>query len=120
MDDTQVRRSYVVVLKDYLVLQDSADTIAEHDPGARIVATSTAMDAVKALGGVLDVVVAFVEASPKEFAGSELARAIAARSGRVVLLGQAAEESSGQTDWPILSRPFRFVDVLYHLGSKPA
>lgn len=120
MDDTKVRRAYVVVLKDYLVLQDIVDTIAEHDPGAGIVTAVRMADAVNALAGVMEVVVAFVEASPSDFGNSDLARAIAARSGRVVLLGQAAEETAGPTEWPVLSRPFRFIDILYHLGGKPA
>ncbi len=115
MDDRQARRTYLVVLGDYLVLRDIADTIAQHDSGATIIAATEAEAALREIERVRELEVAFIEAGPADFAGSDLAHAIRARAGRVVLLGDEAEEASGRFDLPVLVRPFRTLDVLRYL-----
>lgn len=119
MNEPQSRRTYVVVLGDYVVLQDISDTIAEHDPGSEIVACSDPSDAIRKLRGVDNVEVAFIEADPLLFGGSDLARLIEHRVGRIVLLGDAAEEGGARSIWPVLRRPFRAIDVKGFLRPRP-
>jgi hypothetical protein len=64
--------------------------------------------------------VAFVAESPRAHLDSELARGIAARGGRVVLIGEAAEAEGAALGFPVLARPFSTEDILAHLAGGAA
>jgi hypothetical protein len=105
--------SYLVVLRHVLVAQDIAQAIAEWDPAAavagRVLVAREPMEALDRLDGVARLAVAFVAAPPAAFRGSVLAALIAARDGRVVLMGEEAELAPD--GYPVLARPFRTGDV---------
>ena len=115
--DGEDRPAYLIVLRHVVVAQDIALTIADLDPGARIVTVATPAEALPALDGVDRLAVAFVSEAPRAHRGSELARAIAARGGRVVLIGEAAEAEGTALGFPVLARPFSTADILVHLAA---
>ena len=97
-------RAYLVVLRHVLVAQDLAQAIAEWDPAA-----GAQGRLLLALDGVEALAVAFVAEPPERFRTSRLAGAIAARGGRAVLMGEAAE--AAPDGYPVLARPFATADV---------
>lgn len=100
------RQTYLVVLDDYLIAQDLAESIACYDDAAQVVVRHVVDDAVAALEAVEGLAVAFVGVDPKQFAGSALARMIDSRGGKVVLMGDAAEDDGETGGWAVLHRPF--------------
>ena len=110
------RPAYLIVLRHVLVAQDIAMTIADADPGARVVTTASPAEALPALRDVERLAVAFVAEAPRDHGDSDLGRAIAARGGRVVLIGEAAEAEGEALGFPVLTRPFSTGDVLAHLS----
>ena len=110
------RSAYLIVLRHVLVAQDIAMTIADADPGALVVTAASPAEALPALGTVRRLAVAFVAESPRGHGDTELGRAISARGGRVVLIGEAAEAEGEALGFPVLTRPFSTGDILAHLA----
>ena len=104
--------AYLVVLGDYLVAQDLAESIACHDPAAEVIVRHTMAEAVAAMESVARIEVAFVGDAPTRFAASQLAQAIRSKGGRVVLLGDEAEATGEAAGWSVLHRPFSLSLVL--------
>ncbi len=98
--------TYLVVLADYLVAQDLAESIVVYDADAEVLVLHSASRAAAALEKVERIAVAFVDAGPELFGASELAQMIQSRGGRVVLLGDEAEAAGGALGWSVLQRPF--------------
>ena len=108
-------RTYLIVMQQVLIAQDLALTIADHDPRANVIVASTPAEAEAALAPVAHVVIAFVADAPSLFQESTLARTITARGGRVVLLGDEAEDIGPTPQWGVLDQPFSTDAVLKHL-----
>ena len=118
--DGGARPAYLIVLRHVVVAQDIAATIADVDPGAPVLAVASSEAALPALGEVERLAVAFVAEAPRSFEGSPLARGIAARGGRVVLIGEAAEAEGAGLGFQVLSRPFSTEDLVRHLAATGA
>lgn len=110
--------AYLVVVNEYLIAQDIALTINDHDPGAKAIIAATAPQALAALSEVPRVVVAFIAEPPNHFARSALAKAIAERGGRVVLLGEEAEELGPIAEWDVLYVPFTTATLIESLTRR--
>ena len=113
--------TYLIVLRHVVVAQDIALTIADMDPQARVVTAASEAEALSMLGGVDRLAVAFVGQSPRAYESSALARAVAERGGRVVLLGEDAEAEGAALGYAVLVRPFSTGTILRHLvgGAGP-
>lgn len=109
-------RAYLIVLRHVLVAQDMALTIAEVDPGARVLLAGGVAEGLAMVEGVGRIAVAFVRETPEGFAGSELARAVADRGGRAVLMGEEAEEHGEADGFAVLARPFSSGSLMHHLA----
>ncbi len=108
---------YLIVLRECVVLQDISDTIVEFDPGAMVISVTAPEEALAAIAEVERLAVVFVEAAPHAFVKTDLAAAIASRGGRIVFLGDAAEDGSDAGRWIVLRRPFSSETVLGHLAA---
>jgi len=97
---------YLIVMSQVLVAQDIAMTIRDHDPGATVIVATGVGHALVQLQPVSRLDLAFLTEHPTAFAGSPLARAIALRGGRTVLLGSDAENTGPNGDWDVLAQPF--------------
>jgi hypothetical protein len=98
-----------------VVAQDIALTIADMDPKARIVTAASEAEALPRLSEVERLAVAFVAQAPRAYEDSALARAVAARGGRVVLMGEEAEGEGEALGYAVLVRPFSTGSILSHL-----
>ena len=107
--------AYLIVQSQSLVALDLAMAITEFDPAASVVTTASCADALPAIDGVRQIAVAFVDGGPCTFAASALAREVAQRGGRVVLMGRDAEDAGEGLGYPILERPFSGDHVAWHL-----
>lgn len=114
------RHVYLIVLADYLVTQDLVETVSDHDPDAALIKCRTMDEAVDALEDVERIAVAFVHAAPSEMARSSLPASITSRGGRLVLIGDDAEECSEPGEWTVLQRPFSMAMVQAHLAGTAA
>jgi hypothetical protein len=113
MFDTLIApRTYLIVMKEVLIAQDLALTIADYDTNASIIIASTHAEAEAALATVNSLEMAFVANAPSQFKTSMLARTIRQRNGRVVLLGSEAEEVGPTQCWEVLNQPFSTDAVL--------
>lgn len=110
--------TYLIVVGDYIVALDLAQTVADFCPTALVIQKSTAVAALAAVAAVDRVKVAFVGEPPDTFARSELARLISNKGGRVVFVGGEAEDLGPGTGHAVLSRPFSTPAVLAHLEGK--
>ena len=104
--------AYLVVLGDYLVAQDLAESIVYYDPAATVIVRHTTAEALVAVDSVARIEVAFVGDAPTRFAASQLAQMIHSKGGRVVLLGDEAEATGEAAGWSVLHRPFSLSLVL--------
>ncbi|WP_347311419.1 hypothetical protein [Defluviimonas sp. SAOS-178_SWC] len=103
--------AYLVAVRDFVVSQDLADTVREFDPGAMIVTARTCRETLNAIKTCDRLALAFVEAGPDRILRARLDVTIRERHGRLVLLGDDAEdewETGGAPGriWPVLMRPF--------------
>ena len=98
--------AYIILVSETLVAQDIAQTIADFDPGAEVILARTAEEAEAALCEIDTVAVAFIGGNPRGFVGSPVAKAIAERGGRAVLLGVEAEATGATADFDVLAQPF--------------
>ena len=99
-------RVYLLVMRHLIVAQDLAEIIRESEPEAEVLLAATASAALETLSDVRTISVAFITTGPDEFAASALKAAIAAREGRVVLMGDAAERYGENDSFAILAQPF--------------
>jgi hypothetical protein len=109
-------RTYLIVLRHVVVAQDIAMTITDMDPEARIVTAASEAEALPRLAGVEHLAVAFVGQAPRAYQDSALARAVLARGGRVVLMGEEAEAEGAALGYAVLVRPFSTEGILQHLA----
>ena len=110
---------YLIVLRHVVVAQDIAMTIAEFDPEARVVTAASGAEALPLLEGVERIAMAFVGKGPEAFRASLLARAVAERGGRVVLMGEEAEAEGEAQGFAVLVRPFSTGNILAQLHTEP-
>jgi hypothetical protein len=110
--------AYLVVLSQGVVALDIAMTIEEFDPAAPVVAALSCDEAVPVLDSIDRIAVAFVDKAPEAYADSVFARKVAERGGRVVLLGQEAEEKGADLGFAVLERPFSTEHVTSHLAAQ--
>lgn len=108
---------YLIVLSDCVVLQDLSDTVTEFDAGATVIAVNRVDDALCALEGIAELAVAFIEAAPDGSAGTKLSGAIRARHGRIIYLGDDAEDAREGIRTTVLKRPFSPEIVFRSLGA---
>lgn len=108
--------SYLVALDQVVISQDIAGAIGEHSPGARVLVARNASEALAMLEPVAQLSVAFLGMPPRHYADSDLARAIAARRGKAVLISPEAEEAAPSTEWRVLELPFTTEAVHAMLG----
>ena len=109
-------RTYLILLKDYLVAQDLAESIAVYDPEAEVIVQHALADAVSALEATPQIAAAFVGLEPLQCSASGLADMIRGRGGEVILMGSEAEEQGEALGWKVLHRPFSEGLVLAHLA----
>jgi hypothetical protein len=108
--------TYLIVLRHVLVAQDIAMTIAEFDPGARILTSASGAEALPLLRGVERIAMAFVGKGPQRAsAPPRWPRPWRNVVGRVVLMGEEAEAQGEAQGFAVLVRPFGTGDVLAHL-----
>lgn len=110
--------TYLIVLRHVLVAQDIALTIAEFDPGARVVTAASVAEAMSLLPSVERLVMAFVGRGPDAYRASPLAQAVKDRGGRVVLMGEEAEEEGEAQGFAVLARPFGTGNIMAHLDGE--
>jgi hypothetical protein len=110
-------RTYLILLKDYLVAQDLEESIAAHDPAAEVIVRQSMASALSALEATQQIAVAFVDVEPLHCRASGLADMIRSRGGEVILMGDEAEEKGEALGWKVLHRPFSEGLVLAHLAA---
>lgn len=129
MDDTDSMNGevYVLMLRDFVVLKDLEDTVRDYAPAAIVLTASECDQALALIEGLDRISIAFVEAGAEAVAAARIDALVAARGGRIVLLGDDAEdewEAGNQTSvLPILLRPFSSQTVerlLADLLGRPA
>lgn len=106
---------YLIAVRDFVVRKDLEDTVLDFDPAAVVL---TATSCAEALGRIRmrdKLAVVFVEAGPIKVSASGIEDMVRSRGGRLVLLGDDAEDavdaqSAGR--WSTLQRPFFSQTVL--------
>jgi len=118
---------YVLMLRDSFVLKDLEDTVRDYAPGAVILTASEWDEALALIEGLDRLSIAFVEAGAEAVAAAQIDARVAAMGGRIVLLGDEAEDEweadSQASRWPVLLRPFSTQTVerlLAELMGRPA
>ena len=114
-ETTTAQRCYLIVMQQVLVAQDLALTISDYDASAIVKIAGTHAEAEAALLNIAQMELAFVADAPSRFMQSSLAQSIRARGGRVILLGEEAEEDGPTQHWGVLNQPFTTDAVLQHL-----
>ncbi len=113
MDGTFMRdRLYLLLVEPGLVATDLTGIISEADLHARVVIARDIAAAHEVLTDARIVASAILDIDPDHGPAEALARAVAARGGRVVLIGDAAEDKAERTRWLVLQRPFTTETVL--------
>ncbi|QCO56935.1 hypothetical protein EOK75_14130 (plasmid) [Pseudorhodobacter turbinis] len=113
----QSRATVIIVHGDFLIAGDLSATIRDFMPFALIIVARDIEEACTLLDGAKPVMLAFVEAGHSDFAASALAERLDRHLGRVVLLGDIAEQQAAEGGWPVLFRPFFADDILMLLRS---
>lgn len=108
--------TYLVLVDPDLVADDIRLTITEADPAARVVVAHSAIEAAAALETVTCVNVAFIGLPPESPTAVTLAAAVRKRGGRLVFIGDEAEDLGSGPDWSVLERPFTTDCVLAALA----
>lgn len=109
---------YLIVLKEPIVAQDMALTLADHDPQADIMTCDTTGMALERIAPLAAVEAAFVAADPDDAEAAALFEALTDRAARIVLMGDRAEEKAATLPWTVLQRPFTSADVISLLASR--
>lgn len=112
--------AYLIVQRQMLVAMDLVAAIEEFDPTASVITAASCAEALPAIHRLPRIAVAFVDRGPRAFADSALAREVAERGGRVVLMGSEAEDAADSAGeplgYPVLERPFSGDHVAGHLA----
>ncbi|EPX82987.1 hypothetical protein [Salipiger mucosus] len=115
-DDAVARRPVVFVfVKDAFVVEDVTRTVTELFPDAIITSTSKPEDVPGKLEGLPHLDMAVVHLSPDEVHQSQVGAVLRERGARLLLVGDAAEESHAAAGFDVLVRPFRTQDLEAHL-----
>ncbi len=100
---------YLIVSRNYLITCDICDTISDFDPVAEVSVQKGHECAPMSITPYRRIAVAFVEAGSEQVTRLKIDQAVQGRGGRLVLLGDAAEDEldghSPRLRWPVLSRP---------------
>ena len=110
--------SYLVLVQPMLVAVDLWMTIADHAPRAHVVVAQCAAEADLALKSITAIHVAFLGLAPDSVKGQRLADAVRARAGRVVFIGDEADDLGPGPDWTVLRRPFSTACVIAALKGR--
>lgn len=106
---------YIVMLADFVVAMDLAQTVADFSPQAHVILKANATDALEAALSADRIAVAFVGEAPQSFLQSALAEVIAQKGGRVVFVGAETEELAPDARCTILHQPFTSRTVTAYL-----
>ncbi len=100
---------YLIVSRNYLITCDICDAITDFDPTAEISVQKGHSNALTSIKPYRRIAVAFVEAGSEQVSRLKIDQAVQGRGGRLVLLGNAAEDEldghSPRLRWPVLARP---------------
>lgn len=102
----QPRLSYLILVQPMLVAVDIGQAIADFVPRANVIIVQSATEAGEALKLAKNIHVAFLGLAPESDKGWHLAVAVRARGGRVVFIGDEAEDRGPGQDCMVLERPF--------------
>ncbi|MCB1338208.1 MAG: hypothetical protein KDK10_12405 [Maritimibacter sp.] len=108
---------YLIAVRDFVVLRDLEDTVREFDPDAVVLTSTRLEEAIAQITAQSRLALAFVEAGPARVAEVKLDALVRSKGGRIVLLGDDAEdewdgERPASHRWPTLLRPFSSQTVL--------
>ncbi|MDI3335567.1 hypothetical protein QKW60_04040 [Defluviimonas aestuarii] len=107
---------YVIAVHDFVVLKDLEDTVREFDPTATVLTTTSCDEAITKIRTQDQLAMVFIEAGPVYISAVRMDELVRARGGRIVLLGDDAEdewdEGRSPRRWPTLQRPFSSQSVL--------
>ena len=98
--------SYLVLVQPVLVATDIGMAIAEWDLNANVIIAHSAKEAARALKNVDCLCVAFLGLPPASADAVQLAADIRARGGRLIFIGDEAEDMGPGPDWSVLLMPF--------------
>lgn len=100
---------YLIMSRNYLVTCDICDAILDFDPAAELSVQKEYDSALAALKRYRQLAAAFIEAGSEQVTRLHFDSAVQDRGGRLVLLGNAAENEldahSPCLRWPVLARP---------------
>lgn len=114
---TKGRHTYLLLMEAGLVACDLTQIILAFDPGASVTLAPTVEAALAHAGDDVRLLSAILDLGPDAARSSGLARMIADRGGRVILIGNDAEMLAGSHPWPVIERPFSTESVLSVLGT---
>lgn len=100
------RSSYLILVQPMLVAVDIGQAIADFVPRANVIIVQCAAEAEEAIKLAKNVQVAILGLAPGSDKGWHLAEAVRAQGGRVVFIGDEAEDQGPGPDWMVLERPF--------------
>ena len=109
---------YFVLVQPGLVAADISATIADYAPRASVIVVQNAAEADQTLKAVQTIHVAFLELAPESDKGWRIAEAVRARGGRLVFIGDEAENLGPGPDWTVLRRPFSTDCVIAALDGR--
>lgn len=98
--------TYLILVQSMIVTLDIRLAIADAVPSADIVVVHDAAEAGRVLHGIESIHVAFLELAPDSDTCLSLVKVVRRLGGRVVLLGDEAEDLGPRQDWMVLERPF--------------
>lgn len=98
--------SYLILVQPMLVAVDISQAIADFVPRALVIIVQCAEEAGEALRLAKNIHVAFLGLAPDSDKGWHLAEAVRAQRGRVVFIGDEAEDRGPRPDCMVLHRPF--------------
>jgi hypothetical protein len=119
MQKTKSTHTYLLLMDAGLVACDLTQIILSFDPRASVTLTQTVEAALAHAGGDDDVrlMSAILDLGPDAARSSGLARMIADRGGRIILIGNDADATAVGHNWPVIERPFSTDSVLSVLGT---
>lgn len=111
-DFSMARAVYLVIEPDPLLRTDLTETLQFRDCDAVVIAEPSVEAALPQIAAFATIDLALIAAGPREFAASHLAQVIGQRGGRVVLMGERAEDCGEASGFRVLHRPFSENEVL--------
>ena len=117
MQNVKGKHSYLLLMEAGLVASDLTQIILAFDPGASIALAPTLDAALEHARDTERISSAILELGPDTATSSGLARLIADRGGRIILIGDDAEALAGKSAWPVIERPFTTELVTSVLGT---